>query len=182
MEESERIKAMVKEVQAANALTAQAREEARLLRLELDTIRQSWWPVLRSELAKPEYAELVAARDAAGIYALLTAPNEPVALDPLPISVVRAELAGLVMRVALAPFPDEARNRWGFLVQQLIGILQGVSEVPRVEVEPIVNEAIQAGLLPEDYTYGYARASKLEKLGLSRKVRNEQDIKWAMGW
>jgi hypothetical protein len=160
----------------------QAHEQIIQLESELRYYRESWWPVLRAELTKPEYADLVEAQDAEEILARLTAPTEPVALDPLPMSVVQAELAGLVMRVALAPFPDDTRNRWGFLVQQLIGILQGVSEVPRSEVESLVNEAIQAGLLPEDYTYGYSRASKLEKLGLMKQVRTIQDVRQAMGW
>lgn len=179
MNEIERAQKIISELQTELGLV---HEQKLQLESELRHYRESWWPVLRAELTKPEYAELVAARDAEGIYARLTAPTEPVALDPLPISVVRAELAVLVMRVALAPFPDDTRNRWGFLVQQLIGILRGVSEVPRVDVEPLVNEAIQAGLLPEDYTYGYSRASKLEKLGLMKQVRTIQDVRQAMGW
>lgn len=172
------LQALNSELATKNARIAELEEQVE----EIENVRKAWWPVLREELAKPAYSELVTAKNAVGVLDKLREVTQTVEVDPIPIDVLKADFAGLSLTLALKTLPIEVKGKWGELVKQLLQLIQGVQTVSRATVAPIALAAIADGILDADYRFGIAKVSRLKQLNLEGRLTSALDITEAMGW
>lgn len=158
------------------------------LEKQIENIRQSWWPTLREELAKPEYASFVTAKNAQGLFDYLNAKNITQQLDPIPIADIRTVISGVFVKLRLNTLHPDAeedakiKETWRGLLQEQLAVIGNATLIPAVQVQELAQNAIQFGLLPAGTVIGSKMVSRLEVLNLEGRVKSELDIIEAMGW
>jgi hypothetical protein len=150
----------------------------------LESVKKSWWPMFREELAKPEYQTFVQAKDATGLYQYLTNENIEIDLDPIPAPIVRSAISGVLAEIALHEQLDaNTKTTWrNLLLDQLQALGDNAREVPAVLVQALVTRAINAGILPAGTKIGIVLTSRLKMLGFADRIKTAIDIAEAMGW
>lgn len=153
-----------------------AQFKVRIAELEAQLLAP-WVHTIREELSKPEYADAVAAQDAAECLRLLRVPGEPALVDPVPIEHVRAALSEIQFAAVLS-----GSVPWQTIVAGQTAILAGVTSIPRDRIQAIQKAASEAKMLPTNYQIGEMEASPLDRLGIASVVTKPAHIALAMGW
>ncbi len=178
-------KAVVAEVITANSLIAQAREESRLLRVELDSIKKVWWQTIRNELTKPEYASFVEAKDAKGLFDYLSDKNISQQMDPVPVGDVRAAISAVFTQLRFSNFGEEdaeIKELWRGLLREQLDTIGPAPTVPFSQVKPLAEKAVEYRLIEPGTVIGRKLVSRLDLLDLEGRVKSELDIIESMGW
>lgn len=144
-------------------------------------VDQWWMRALRQEAANSRYATAVAAKDAAGLLALLRTPHVTYP-DPAPVAAVMGDLSELGAVIDLSPaVTEEIRTKWDRVITRQTTFAAKVSVIPRDKLTGLALAARADGLVPAAWEPGSVEQSRLEELGLAGVVTAPAHVARAMG-